>query len=67
LSFDGHVTETELLLAAEGELPAERLPQVLDHVSRCPHCAAALDRLREFDEFLVWAGEDLAFRKGLER
>ncbi len=67
LSCDGHLTETELLLAAEGELSAEVLAQVRAHLSGCPQCAEALNRLREFDELLVSAGEHLAFRKGLKR
>jgi hypothetical protein len=45
-----HLTDQELLLAIDGELPANRVEPVTGHLSQCSSCSA---RKRELEEALV--------------
>lgn len=45
-----HISESDLLLAFDGELPAERNASIRDHAQECPECGnkwSELDRLSE--------------------
>src|SRR5580704_2350669 len=42
-----HISAQELLLAADSELPAERIAEVQSHLASCEECRA---RLRQIDE-----------------
>ena len=63
----GHIVDTELLLAAEGELPAEDLARVRDHLKHCAGCREMLTELEGFDEFLRDAGGAFRFRRNIAR
>jgi hypothetical protein len=47
LSEDSHPTERELLLAADGEIPAGHAAQVLAHLTACRECRARMAAVEE--------------------
>jgi hypothetical protein len=50
LPEESHLTDQELLLAADGELPANRVEGVAQHLSECPSCSA---RKSEIEQSIV--------------
>jgi hypothetical protein len=58
-----HISETDLLLAFDGELPHERNAAIRDHTQDCPACGnkwTALDRMSE--QLTAMMRPDVAFR-----